>query len=716
MINELHQLTVAMQEGNIETDTWHRVYKSIPKISSKAPCIRIVISKGKVVRLESVQPEMGEHIRKYGNNQGTFPAMNLAPLYRITDEEIGKKLVSVIKNNGQGLDDKKVLETWCSQNNWCKKFSKKYRICLEKIPNELSNLLHGETAFEPMERLIHSIQPFADMEVLHRELANRAFDMLNQKKDIVLALQMLFYVGKDDKNPEDDYGSLSVIFDDDSLEDEGMSSISLSFTRGFNKSLLLADSQKADASDIPGEMESGELDAFGLPFVPLNEPMPEVKLDGGLIVKIRTMFREWGCQYRYGRTESDTYPITAEKRQQLQKALDWLGSKEMKGKTWVKTDNKEILFVYPSKLPKVSQSFTRQFHRSDDSEHQKARFEAEAKSFREYVTKTKETDAEHYPDNIQIFVIRQIDKARTKVIYTCSASPDEIVRQSENWQKASQNLPSMPKVISHPWTPFPFGVAEIMNAVWRRDGKLASDKYKPVAGYHGMELLFNKNRPMLEADLQLLVKNTVNMAAFAGELLNSVKGRSRNSSKDKTIWKIRDTLVLMSMLLYWLKIRKGDYMNEYPYLFGQMLKVSDSLHELYCHEVRKGQIPSQLIGSGIYVAASETPLQAFSQLASRMNPYITWARVNQDKRITVHWEDYDGKKRQYQGPTAGYLLHMYRRIANQLKDVLTEQNRFNDHEKALLFIGYLASYPNAERKEDSTDNSNEKTMEGNNNE
>ena len=51
-----------------------------------------------------------------------------------------------------------------------------------------------------------------------------------------------------------------------------------------------------------------------------------------------------------------------------------------------------------------------------------------------------------------------------------------------------------------------------------------------------------------------------------------------------------------------------------------------------------------------------------------------------------------------------------------MKDVLTEQNRFNDHEKALLFIGYLASYPKSERKDENTDSINEDEMGGNDNE
>lgn len=697
MINELHQLSVAMQDANITTESWHREYKPIPAIRKNAPCVRIVISGGKVERLEGVDAAQGEYIRKYGNNQGSFPAMNLAPLYRIGDKEIAKELSALMKRGGQGLDVS-VVKTWCTCNNWCPKFSKKYHISMRKIPGELLRLLQNEAAFTPVMRLIESTRPFADPEVLHKELENQVIALLEKKRDMVLALQVLLYVGKDNKKAEDDYGSLSVVFDDMGQGD--LSSTTLRFTKGFNQALLCATTQEPNRTEKP-EARASAMDAFGLPFTPSNEPMPAVKLAGGFTVSLRTMFHGQPCQYRYGRIENDTYPIADAKRQQLKDSLEWLGSKDMQDKTWVNTDKKEILFVYPSRLPKVHSSFTRQFRRSEDTEHRKARFEAEAEKFRDYVSKTKEVDMEHYPDNIQIFVLRQIDKARTKVVYTRCTTPDEIILHSDDWQKAARNLPPLHPLIARPWTPFPLEIANIMNCVWKRDGTLASDKYKPVVNYHGMELLFNESRLIWETDLRCMVENTTNLAVFAGVLLNTVQGINRGNLKDKVIWKVRDTLVLMGMFLYWLKVRKGDYMNEYPYLLGQMLKVSDSLHELYCHEVRGGEIPPQLIGSGLYVAASETPIQALAQLGKRMSPYLSWARTNQDKRITVVQKNKEGKETTYQGPTAGYLRYLYEKTADSVKPVLSNQsNRFNDYEKALLFIGYLASFPKNTKEND----------------
>lgn len=699
MINELHQLARAMREADVETESWYRRYIPIPKVRKNAPCVRIVVSDGKVKRVESISAEQGECIRKYGDNQGTFPAMNLAPLYRIADKEIAKNLSQLIQNNGQGIDID-IIKKWCVCDNWCKKFCDKYRVNMEKRPKELLHLLQGRATFEPVQQLIEAVQPFADPKVLYGSLEEKVFELLAKKKDSVLALQILFYVGKENDAAEKDYGGLSVVIDTEALEEDGMSSAGTNFTKGLNKALLQAATEVQASTDIKSKAHH-EKDAFGSFYVPTTDPMPDITLAGGFKVSLRTMFRGQPCQYRYARIENETYPINHENRQQLKTALDWLGSKDMQGKTWVKTDKQEILFVYPSKLPEFHPSFISPFQRTQTDKE--ASFEVEAQNFREYVTKTKEADTEHYPENMQFFILRKLDKARTKVVYTRCANPDEIIACSGSWRQASQNLPTLPPIIARPWTPFPLEIANIMNRVWKRDGTLASDKYKPVASYHGLELLLDGTESMWYADLRRLVDNSWNLAVYAGFQLNTMTGRSNSNPKDKTIWQVREALVLMGMFLHWLHIRKGDYVNKYPYLLGQLLKVSDALHELYCHEVRNGEIPPQLIGSGLYVSATETPIQALAQLGNRVNPYITWAKTNKDKRITVKLKDKEGIETVYQGPTAGYLLSVYSRTADLLKSALTEQSRFNDQEKALLFIGYLASFPKSESKEEVAD-------------
>ena len=713
MINELHQLSVAMCEADVETESWYREYKPLPAIKKTAPCVRIVLSGDKVWRLESVTAEMGECLRKFckGSNGGSFPAMNLSPLYRIEDEAVQKELSSLMGKfvKGQAVKlDAALIKEWCRCDNWKeKKFQDNYTKCFVARTNEIKQLalssllipypIKGRFGRHESFSAIETTRFFKEPQMLHDALAQKAFEMLDEGIESLLVLQILF----DLKNQS----NLSVILDETALEDNHVPSVGKRFTREFNQALMEATAK---------ETRETAMDAFGLPFTPSNDPMPEVKLAGGFSVKLRTMFDKQRCQYRYGRSGNDTYPINLVSRQQLQNALEWIGKKEQQGKTWVKTDDQEILFVYPSKLPKVHPSFVSPFQRAQDDKE--VSFEMEAQKFREYVTKIKEVDSEHYPDNMQFFILRKLDKARTKVVYTRCATTEEIISHSESWRKAAQNFPLLPPIYARQRTPFPLEVASIMNRVWKRDGTLASDKYKPVADYHGMELLLDGTEAMWRADLRRLMDNSWNLAVYAGLQLNTMTGRIKNNPKDKTIWQVREVLVLMGMFLHWLHIRRGDYVNEYPYLLGQMLKVSDALHELYCYEVRNGEIPPQLIGSGLYVAASETPIQTLAQLGNRMNPYITWAKTNKDKRITVKCKDKEGIETSYQGPAAGYLLSVYSRTADLLKSALTDQSRFNDQEKALLFIGYLASFPKLERKETVSDVAVESDEGGNENE
>lgn len=692
MINELYQLSVAMSDADIAAESWHREYKEIPNVRPNAPCVRIILSGGRIVRLETVPAEMAAKLRKFGSNQGSFPAMNLAPLYRVSEEEAGKQISNAIRNRGEGLHPGKVRD-WCICNNWGSKFAKKYRISMESTPHRLSEMLSQTEESENILRLIEEARYFSKPEALHTELSRVAFEMLETRYEVGLALQVLFYIGKKGQAPHDDYGSLSVILDSEYLEDIGMPSAGIRFTRGFNRLLLLADEEEKSAS------EETEHDAFGMPFSPSDEPMPAVKLAGGFEVSLRTMFKGQPCQHRYHRIENETYPISRGKRSQLANALTWISQLELRDKTWINTDKNEILFVYPSRLPEAAPEFVHQFGRRKHQDRKKQElFEAESAAFREYISRTRESDPEHYPEQIQIFILRKLDKARTTVVYTRNTTPDEIIRQSDGWRKAADNLPPLP--VGRPWTPFPLEIAQIMNRIWKQDGKLAADRFKPIASYHGMELLFGVPPTVWDRDIHLLVENTGNLAVYAGNHMNSVK---RHIADEKQFPEFKGqtgfALVLLGMLLSWRGIRKEDYMNDFPYLLGQMLKASDSLHELYCWNVRDGEIPPQLVGNGMYVFASESPYSAMAQLGMRMIPYLAWARKNREERIVTSRRGKDGETTEVNGPSAGYLLSVYEKAANLLHNhELTEQNRFNDYEKAQLFIGYLASFPKSEPK------------------
>lgn len=126
MINELYQLSATLSRMDIVGDKWHREYKLIPNIKADAPCVRVVFLGDKVVRLDSVNADLGQKLRKYGNNQGTFPAMNLAPLYRIADAKRAQEISKILKADSSQIDIQQIRE-WCDCSNWGAKFSKKYK-------------------------------------------------------------------------------------------------------------------------------------------------------------------------------------------------------------------------------------------------------------------------------------------------------------------------------------------------------------------------------------------------------------------------------------------------------------------------------------------------------------------------------------------------------------------------------------------------------------
>ncbi len=64
-------------------------------------------------------------------------------------------------------------------------------------------------------------------------------------------------------------------------------------------------------------------------------------------------------------------------------------------------------------------------------------------------------------ERIQYFVLRKLDKARTKVVYTYNTTPAEIERSSERWSLGCQNLPAF--LFGQPVTLFPLEAADILN-------------------------------------------------------------------------------------------------------------------------------------------------------------------------------------------------------------------------------------------------------------
>lgn len=703
MLNELYSLSTALKSKGISIKEWHREYKLLPKVTAKAPCIRIwLVQDSSICGLESISAELAQSLRKYGNNQGTFPAFNIAPLYRITDEKQLSELEQIEK--GTIPPDFDELRSWCVNDNWKESTIKKVDRSLHTISQNLSDLIGNQGQPEGMliSELIRLASSFTNKldRSFKTALERCIFAKLQKHEDINMMLAMLFHKGDPEKSHNDDTGaSISVVLDLADWQQYGYPVTSQHTTEWINDRLL-----EASLLSSAKQAEGVERDAFGNPFINPNEPMPSVKLSG-FEVTLRSMFNGQPCQYRYEQIDDASYPIAMENRSLAKKSLEWVAVPEREGFTWQKIDKNEIVFAYPSKLPEIQPKLVSIFgvSQADSSAQAEVRFEKIAKDF---VRTLKGLPAKDKPEFIQIFTIRKLDKARSKVIFTCNCSPDQLIQAAEDWENGCRNTPETN--LAERIIPFPLQVAQIVNNVWKQNGELAQGKtaVERMKYYQGMELLLDlMQENMIGNYLHILLIHSASLVSYIGNWVHD-GSTCKDKTEEKTLEKLKNETVLLlavlGLLLYKRGDRKENYMENMAYLVGQLLKISDELHILYCKVMRNGDVPPQLAGSALFAAASEMPYQAMAQLSLRMNPYITWAKQYRFK---------DKTKNEGTG-IAGWLLRLYEEAANKLYPVMTDSTRFNDFEKAQLFIGYLASFPKRETSVPAVSDDNDNNLGG----
>ena len=151
MINELQKVSKALEKFNVKTISWHRKYIPIPRISRNNPCIKITLNNGHISQISAISQEFDGILHKYGTNQGTYPCMNLPPLY--LGDQKAKKFINTLKPEDFNSENIKKIKAFCVTSNWDSKAINKYKICMQKTTNELKNLLKNN-AYRPLSILI----------------------------------------------------------------------------------------------------------------------------------------------------------------------------------------------------------------------------------------------------------------------------------------------------------------------------------------------------------------------------------------------------------------------------------------------------------------------------------------------------------------------------------------------------------------------------------
>ncbi len=676
MLNELFELSQSMR--GIETEVPSR---DLVQVRTSGSTIRVFLDHtGCISRLE---PETDrERLRKTlkyfkGELGVSFPAFNVPPLYEHESGEVSGllKRITKISANGGNLEKETFeaeLLSLCqsSKKSWSPNKDKQIDKCVKSLAKELESIIRPiPVEFCALAELCHRAE-LLDANSLHSHLTvaliKAAFDDAGHTK---FWIDRLF--SSSGKKAQD----FQVILEIPDWKD---------YPASHEKVQVWLRKKLFERSS--GLENIHMVDAFGKPTMGTDQKLPTVRLSVLVDVRLRAMSDEAPCQFRYGRAESRSFPIGQASRDEMERSLRWLGDPVRKGKTWQNVSescgyDKGLLFVYPSALAADPPELAGLFVADETGDREEAKFEATAARV---TPALKGIVKEHPNTEIRVFVLAKPDGYRTKILVSQNYRARHIIAAAQAWQEGCRNIPPISLNIGtgdrpiwiEPSAPFPSEAVKCLNIAWLQSGTRAKVIHGLGIG-DGIGLLV-ETRHQLKAiaarALQLAVYNTASLLLAIGQADHRRDG-SFSWNKDTTKYAKHASLLpsLLGLLLYKLNYMKGGYMSSAPFLVGQMLALTDTLHKEYCQHVRKGELPPQLIGNALMTTALDNPTAGLARLSERIAPYQAWANTATGEGVGL----------------AKWVLQRYQHVTEELgKQTLPQQ--CEDADKAQMLLGYLA--------------------------
>lgn len=709
MINELFLLSESLEQTGVKLQSWHRHFKECPQ-GGKAFFVELD-PQGHVAKVSPItDPQIRAGLRKYEKAAGySFPSFNIPPLLQFKNDEEKERAAKFRKLLGSknppdaSVRDEELAHLLSvSTSGWIrpdkgarsKDAMDQLNDCLSSVTQYLITVLdEGIDESLSFVELLRRAQK-TNGAALHEQLKEVAVHRIksNQSEAAEWMDVLFFHSGKTPKK-------IAIILE---LVDQSQFAYPANHTevQTWVSDRLLA----METLEKKKERDKDASDAFAIEGGGMNDKFPEVKMSVLGNVKLHAMSNESPCQRRYGLAEAKSFQVSQPARQNMKNALEWITRDERRGKTWCDVsslgDKATILIAYPSELPIETPELAGLFGgEREQSDPDGSLFEACAHR----VTETlKGQSASSRNAELRIFVLTKPDGFRTKVLHSSRYTVQHLLNSADKWQLLCRNSPPViirqfgPRkgdkpIWKHPLIPYPAEVVWCLNTVWKRRGKHAETAFD-FQIVDGLSLLLEEG-PLLQAVTMRAVRAiTNNSLSLLLEL-----GQTAHQGEVHPMGKIygKQALLLpqiLGLLLEKLDYKKGSYMKSSPYLIGRLLSLADQLHVQYCREVRKGQVPPQLVGNALMTNAMETPEKALALLWQRIKPYHAWAQ-------TVQGGD--------EVRLAKYFLGEMGRICASLSDT-DVPSRCSDTDKVAMLLGYLAR----SEKEKSNDDSFNALTEG----
>lgn len=427
-------------------------------------------------------------------------------------------------------------------------------------------------------------------------------------------------------------------------------------------------------------------DAFGVHGGGMNDSFPEIKMSVLGKVKLRAMSGESPCQRRYRSSDAKSFRVSQPTRYDMKNALEWITRDERRGRTWSDVSSvgggSAILIAYPSELPSQTPELAGLFCGVEEelSDPDGSLFETCARR----VIRTLEGREHLDIKDLHVIVLTKPDGFRTKVLHSSRYTLQHLLESAEEWQAFCRDSPptEIPQfdlkkgdkpIRKTPLTPFPAQVVWCLNTAWQQMGMRAETTFGLQVS-DALSLLLADGpvlRTVATRAVRLVTRNSLSLLLAIGQATHQGKVHRMTKGYRKQALLLPRILAL---LLRKLGSEKGTYMKSPPYLIGRLLSLADQLHVQYCREVRKGQIPPQLVGNSLMTSAMETPEQALALLWQRIKPYHAWAQ-------TVQGGDEVGLTK--------YFLSEIGRVCATLSEMALP-SRSSEADKVAMLLGYLA--------------------------
>jgi hypothetical protein len=724
MLNELYHLSGVLETTGISTQNWHKDFKTLPRVSKQTPCFKITLPCDAsedapwIASVEPMRQEQTAGLRKYMPSNGlSFPCFNIGPVVaegkavfeRTFCEVAGVEVKPSLKSDrlealfvdtlkktplelAYVLNARQTIHT-----KFREKKTETLRQCINDIPLRLLKKL-GDIPEQLV--LLHALiqrSSSLDAEGFMQALAAWICRRLQEEPSAWPQISPLLVLPAPLKRGDESLPGTAVVLEGCTQQPllDDYYPVAHEKTHAWINQRLVNTNAVAAALNVTTEM-----DAFRELVSGSEEKLDSVKLPMLGIVILRAMTKESPCQYRYRTADAKSFRIGRNSRRKAKGALEWLAQPEQQGKTWGVVDRSELLFAYPSQLPKKPAPFARMLGTVAVGESEAAK-EASFQHLAKEVVDSLQGIAQNLNKvTMHVFALRKMDKARTKVVFHRNVTAQRLKERAETWQRGCSNLPPLhfrdwgekkgELLWLAPQTPTPLEIADCLNRIWRMDGSTVSE-VRTLDRTIGIDLLIGNLGPeVLAFLLRQALNNTQGLLLALGQANHR---KEVLNLKKLTPYKQRTPAVL-GLLLDQLGLRKEHYMTSPPFLIGNMLALSDQLHRLYCKHMRNGDMPPQLLGNALMTSALETPTRALEQLARRLVPYLGWAETNKTEDAGL----------------SRFLRNQFQDVSRQLHKTLLPK-RLNDGERATLLLGYLAGVTKKETSESKQPNTQKPTNE-----